>query len=75
MKIYFIGIGGIGMSGLADYMLSKNNIVCGSDSVSSVITDRLAEKGAMIYTEHNEHNITDDIELVVYSSEINFSNH
>ena len=74
MKIYFIGIGGIGMSGLAEYMLSENNIVYGSDSVSSVITDRLAEKGAIIYTKHDKNNITDDIELVVYSSAINSSN-
>ncbi len=74
MKIFFIGIGGIGMSGLAEYMLEKGNVVFGSDSGTSVITDRLAEKGAVIYTGHDKNNITGDIDLVVYSSAISEAN-
>lgn len=62
------------MSGLAEYLLEKGNAVFGSDSGTSVITDRLTEKGAVIYTGHDKNNITEDIDLVVYTSAINEAN-
>jgi len=74
MKIFFIGIGGIGMSALAEYLLEQGNIICGSDFQVSAIVNRLVSKGATIKIGHNERNITDDIDLVVYSSAIGDSN-
>jgi len=44
MKIYLIGIGGIGVSALAQYYLSKGDEVSGSDLVASEITDFLKKK-------------------------------
>ena len=49
-KIHFIGIGGIGMSALAQYYLSEGYRVSGSDLVSSEITDFLKEKNIEIKT-------------------------
>ena len=48
MKVYFIGIGGIGISALAQYYLSKGAEISGSDLVASEITDFLKKKGIKI---------------------------
>ena len=50
MKVHFIGIGGIGVSALAQYYLAKGHRVSGSDLVRSEITDFLRKKGAKIST-------------------------
>ena len=47
--IHFIGIGGIGMSGIAEILLNLGMRVSGSDQRRSAITDRLAQMGATIY--------------------------
>ena len=47
-KIHFIGIGGIGVSALAQYYLSENHNISGSDLVSSEIIDLLKKKGIKI---------------------------
>ena len=73
-SIYFIGIGGSGMFPLASISIDKGNKVIGSDSCKSDKTDKLIEKGAKIYFEHSEKNITDDINLVVYSGAIKEDN-
>ncbi len=49
MKVHFIGIGGIGVSALAQYYLSKGHQVSGSDLVASEITDFLEKKGVKIF--------------------------
>lgn len=49
MKIHFIGIGGIGMSALAQYYLNQGHKVSGSDLASSEITDLLRKKGAKVF--------------------------
>ncbi|MFR2300565.1 MAG: Mur ligase domain-containing protein, partial [Clostridium paraputrificum] len=49
MKIHFIGIGGISMSGLAAVLLNNGYKVSGSDSKESAILDKLRKKGAQIY--------------------------
>lgn len=67
MKIHFIGIGGIGTSALAQYYLSKGNIVTGSDLVSSEITDFLSKKGIKIFKGNFANNIKRGIDLVIYS--------
>lgn len=68
MKIHFIGIGGIGVSALAQYYISKGHKVSGSDLVSSEITDYLKEKGARVIIGSNiRKNIIEEIDLVIYS--------
>ncbi len=73
-KIFFIGIGGIGMSGLAEYFLRNGYDVAGSDMTETHITKRLAELGAVIHTGHSANNITGDISTVVYTSAVKDDN-
>lgn len=66
-KIHFIGIGGIGMSGLARYYLHEGWQVSGSDSTQTPNTEKLVTEGAqVVYTQVPE-NISDDLDLVVYT--------
>lgn len=75
MKIHFIGVGGIGVSSLAQYYLSQKAEVSGSDLVSSEITDLLKKKGAkIIIGKHNPKNVPSDSILVVYSPAVLSSN-
>lgn len=68
MKIHFIGIGGIGVSALAQYYLAKGHIVSGSDLRSSEITEQLQSKGIKISTgDPNPNLVTQDIDLVIFS--------
>ena len=73
-KIHFIGIGGIGVSGLAEYFLRSGVKVTGSDMSETAITKRLESLGAVINIGHSENNIEEDTDLVVYSSAIKMSN-
>lgn len=73
-KIHFIGIGGIGVSGLAEYFLKSGVKVTGSDMTETAITKRLKSLGAVIKTGHSENNIDPDTDLVVYSSAVKMSN-
>jgi UDP-N-acetylmuramate--alanine ligase len=66
-KIHFIGIGGIGMSALARFFLHEGKEVNGSDRVSSNITEALVEEGVKIFVPQAGGNITDDIDMVVYT--------
>lgn len=68
-RYHFIGIGGIGMSGLAKVLLQKNIPVSGSDLSASYITQSLEKLGAKIYLEHSEDNITEP-SVIIYSSAI-----
>ena len=72
-KVHFIGIGGIGMCGLAEILLNQGCQVSGSDEASSQITQRLSEMGANFFLGHQATNIQ-DAELVIYSSAINPQN-
>jgi UDP-N-acetylmuramate--alanine ligase len=72
--IYFIGIGGISMSALAEIMLGEGVTVSGSDRSTSHIVKKLELLGAKIYINHDSKNITDDIDLVVYTSAISSDN-
>lgn len=67
MKIHCIGIGGIGVSSLAQYYLAKGYKVSGSDLVMSETTDFLKEKGIKIFIGNLAENISKDYDLVVYS--------
>ncbi len=68
-NIHFIGIGGIGMSGIAQILLAKGYSISGSDLKMSHITDRLIGCGATIYQGHNSQNIG-SADTVVISSAI-----
>ncbi len=72
--IYFIGIGGISMSALAEIMLEEGIKVSGSDRSNSRIIKKLQTSGANIYIGHDSKNISDDIDLIVYTSAISDSN-
>ena len=74
IHIYFIGIGGISMSGLAEILLSESFRVSGSDRASSPLTLRLEELGAVVYYGQREENLSSDIDLVVYTSAIKSDN-
>ena len=74
MIIYFIGIGGIGASALAQYYLNKGDQVIGSDLAFSEITKMLEDKGAKVYNTQEPRNITDNIDLVVYSPAVQEDN-
>lgn len=72
-RIHFIGIGGIGMSGLAEILLTRGFQVSGSDQASGVITSRLIKLGAKIFLGHEREHVR-DVDAVVYSSAINRQN-
>ncbi|TAM80644.1 MAG: UDP-N-acetylmuramate--L-alanine ligase [Acidobacteria bacterium] len=68
-KIHFVGIGGIGMSGLAEVLLNLGFSVSGSDIKQTPVTDRLSQLGARIACRHSAENIG-DAEVVVVSSAV-----
>lgn len=74
VHVHFIGIGGISMSGLAEILLSRKFPVSGSDSHESSLTDQLAAQGAVIHYPQRTENITDDIDVVVYTAAIHPDN-
>ncbi|MGR3491122.1 MAG: Mur ligase domain-containing protein, partial [Shimia sp.] len=67
--IHFVGIGGIGMSGIAEVLLNLGYVVQGSDLRRSPITERLARNGALIFEGQRAENL-DDAAVVVISSAI-----
>jgi UDP-N-acetylmuramate--alanine ligase len=73
-KIHFIGIGGIGMSGIAEILLDQGFSVTGSDKQLSEITERLKKLGAKIYEGHSPEHIEPDVDVVVYSSAVKMDN-
>src|SRR5450631_3235310 len=66
--LHFAGIGGIGMSGIAEVLLNLGYTISGSDLKLSVTTDRLATLGATIYEGHNAENVAGAKALVVSSA-------
>ncbi len=68
-RIHFVGIGGIGMSGIAEVLVNLGYKVSGSDLRSSAVTQRLAALGAAIFEGHRTENIS-GAEVVVTSSAI-----
>jgi UDP-N-acetylmuramate--alanine ligase len=67
MKVYFIGIGGIGISSLAQYYISKGDQVFGSDLVKTEITDLLVDKGVKVTIGETGEYITEDLDLIIYT--------
>lgn len=74
IRIHFIGIGGISMSGLAEILLEEGFTVSGSDAKESPLTRKLESEGAHICYGQKAENITDDIDCVVYTAAISRTN-
>src|ERR1043165_6443200 len=72
-RVHFVGIGGIGMSGIAEVLVNLGFKISGSDLKSSTVTQRLAGLGATIFEGHRAENVT-DAEVVVTSSAISPEN-
>src|ERR1700683_88256 len=72
-RIHFIGVGGIGMSGIAEILLTMGYAVSGSDLRRSAVTDRLAGLGAAIYEGHAAENAAAS-DVVVTSSAVSPAN-
>jgi len=72
-NIHFIGIGGSGMSGIAEVLVNLGFNVTGSDLASNSVTTRLKAAGATVYQGHQKENLT-DADVVVVSSAVNEAN-
>jgi UDP-N-acetylmuramate--alanine ligase len=72
-RIHFIGIGGVGMCGIAEVLNHEGYVITGSDRVSSAITARLASKGIKIFKGHSAQNVI-QADVVVVSSAIKEDN-
>ena len=69
IKIHFVGIGGIGMSGIAELMLDLGYQIQGSAININANTKRLIKRGIKFYTNHNKKNVK-NVSAVVFSSAI-----
>ena len=72
-KLHFIGIGGIGMSGIAEVLLGHGYQISGSDLNTTPVTKNLENKGAKLFHAHEARNV-ENTDLVIYSSAINHEN-
>ncbi len=72
-KLHFVGIGGVGMSAIAEVMLDKGYEISGSDLSESEVVQKLRAKGAVIYKGHNAANV-EGKDAVVLSSAIHQDN-
>lgn len=73
-KIHLTGIGGIGMSGIAEYLNKKGFEISGSDAALSQVTRRLEHSGIKIFEGHSGDNIEKNCELIIYTSAVSSSN-
>lgn len=69
-KIHFVGIGGIGMSGIAEILLDQHFAVSGSDRALTDVTERLQKLGATIFEGHSAANVARDVDALVFSSAV-----
>lgn len=72
--IHFVGIGGIGMSGIAEVLMTLGYAVQGSDARASKITERLVRLGAIFFEGQRAENIGEEVSVVVISSAIKKGN-
>lgn len=69
-RVHFIGIGGAGMCPLAEILISLGYNVSGSDNNDTETFRRIEKEGAKVYLGQKKENLTDDIELVIYTNAI-----
>ncbi|MCF7812603.1 hypothetical protein K9M59_03350 [Candidatus Gracilibacteria bacterium] len=74
MKIHFVGIGGIGISGVAQFCQDRGDEVSGSDISESEIFPILRKRKMLLFLEQQAENIPLDLDLLVYSEAISFQN-
>ena len=72
-KLHFVGIGGIGMSGIAELLINQGFDITGSDINDSKVIQNLKNKGADVFQGHNAKNLT-DADVLVFSSAVNEDN-
>ena len=72
-RVHFVGIGGIGMSGIAEVLLNLGYKVSGSDLKLSPVTNRLCEIGATVFTGHSPDNVS-GADVVIVSSAVTRDN-
>jgi UDP-N-acetylmuramate--alanine ligase len=72
-KVHFVGIGGIGMSGIAEVLLQQGFEITGSDKALSEVTKRLSSLGMKVYEGHSADNLK-DADVLVYSSAVSVEN-
>jgi UDP-N-acetylmuramate--alanine ligase len=72
-KVHFVGIGGIGMSGIAEILLNQGFEISGSDRSLSDVTARLSSLGIKVYEGHSPENLK-DADVLVYSSAVMIDN-
>ena len=73
-SIYFVGIGGISMSGLAEILANAHFTVSGSDRAKSALTEKLEAQGIRVFYGQRRDNITSDLDCVVFTSAIRKDN-
>ena len=74
IHIYFIGIGGISMSGLAEVLMEEGFTVSGSDRAPSPLTHALEKRGVQVFYGQKYENIRENIDLIVYTSAVHKDN-
>ena len=74
IHVFFMGIGGISMSGLAEILLSEGFQVSGSDRQKSHLTEALSKRGAVVYYGQKKENLVSNPDLIVYTSAIKKDN-
>ena len=73
-SVYFVGIGGISMSGLAEILADAGFSVSGSDQSRSALTEGLESKGIKVFYGQKYENITNDLDCVVFTSAVHPDN-
>jgi UDP-N-acetylmuramate--alanine ligase len=73
-RVHFVGIGGIGMSGIAEVLLNSGYVVSGSDLHDGEAIRRLRNLGAQIFVGHQEENLAVNPSVVVISTAVKYSN-
>jgi UDP-N-acetylmuramate--alanine ligase len=73
-KLHFVGIGGIGMSGIAEILNDEGFTITGSDRATSENTERLQSLGVTVMIGHNAGNLAPDVDVLVYSSAVSSDN-
>ncbi|MBI5473924.1 MAG: UDP-N-acetylmuramate--L-alanine ligase [Ignavibacteriae bacterium] len=73
-KLHFVGIGGIGMSGIAEILIDQGFTITGSDKAASDNTERMESLGAKVFIGHQAQNLDPDVDAVVYSSALALDN-
>lgn len=72
-RIHFVGIGGVGMGGIAQVLLTEGYKISGSDIAKNALTEKLTQLGAEIFYEHSAENIK-EVDVVVISTSIKTDN-